>query len=62
MIPDFRDCIRCEKGPHVTQDGLCSSCHWAVRAEVHDGFVDLNAYLKKWAAFRVWESEHRVAA
>lgn len=54
----LHDCVRCNQAPAVTEDGYCSTCHWLVRVEVEDGFMRLQAYLRKWAGFAAWERTH----
>ena len=34
--------------------GYCGHCHWAVRAEVEEGFYQLREYLCAWARFSDW--------
>jgi hypothetical protein len=52
-------CVRCG-GIAVTDEvGYCGHCHWAVRAEIAEGFSALRRYLACWAQFRAWEAGHR---
>jgi hypothetical protein len=48
------ECIRCGEAPIVDEHGYCGRCHWAVRAEVEEGFQALREYLGAWARFRDW--------
>ena len=34
--------------------GYCGHCHWAVRAEIEEGFYQLREYLRSWARFTDW--------
>ena len=38
--------------------GYCGHCHWAVRAEVEEGFCQLREYLRSWAQFSEWCEAH----
>lgn len=51
-------CIRCGEAPAADGDGYCGHCHWAVRAEIEEGFHKLREYLKGWARFADWERAH----
>jgi len=51
-------CIRCGGAPAIDENGYCGHCHWAVRAEVEEGFKDIRAYLRNWRAFANWCAEH----
>jgi hypothetical protein len=50
----FEDCIRCSDAPAVDDQGYCGHCHWAVRAEIEEGFHELREYLGSWALFTEW--------
>jgi hypothetical protein len=50
----FDDCIRCHEAPAVDELGYCGHCHWAVRAEIEEGFYELREYLRSWARFSDW--------
>jgi hypothetical protein len=50
----FDDCIRCSTAPAVDEFGYCGHCHWAVRAEVEEGFHQMREYLRSWARFEDW--------
>jgi len=52
------DCIRCGNAPAVDELGYCGHCHWAVRAEVEEGFSQLREYLRGWARFTDWCNAH----
>jgi hypothetical protein len=59
----FEECINCGEAPAVDELGYCGQCHWAVRAEVEEGFYRLREYLRRWAQFSDWcEAHGRVAA
>jgi hypothetical protein len=58
----FDDCIRCSIAPAVDDLGYCGRCHWAVRAELEEGFYRLRDYLSAWARFTEWCSEHGLAS
>ncbi len=47
-------CIRCNNAPAVDENGYCGHCHWAVHAELEDGFYQLLEYLRIWARFEDW--------
>jgi hypothetical protein len=51
-------CIRCKA---ETETELCRYCATLTRIEVERGFLQLDAYLHKWAAFERW-LQGRVAA
>ncbi len=44
-------CIRCQA---ETDQELCTYCATLTRIEVERGFLHLEAYLRKWAAFERW--------
>ncbi|HET9673254.1 MAG TPA: hypothetical protein VFP31_00470 [Gaiellaceae bacterium] len=44
-------CIRCEA---ETPNELCTYCGTLTRIEAERGFILLEAYLRKWAAFQRW--------
>jgi hypothetical protein len=44
-------CIRCEA---ETPNELCTYCATLTRIEAERGFILLEAYLRKWAAFQRW--------
>ena len=44
-------CIRCEA---ETPNELCTYCATLTRIEAERGFILLDAYLRKWAAFERW--------
>src|SRR5581483_3557946 len=50
----FEECIRCSEAPAVDDLGYCGHCHWAVRAEIEEGFYQLREYLRAWARFSDW--------
>ncbi len=50
----FDECIRCREAPPVDEFGYCGHCHWAVRAEIEEGFHQLREYLRSWARFGDW--------
>jgi len=50
----WEECIRCNEAPAVDEQGYCGHCHWAVRAEVEEGFYALREYLRAWARFDEW--------
>jgi hypothetical protein len=56
------ECIRCGNAPAVDELGYCGHCHWAVKAEVDDGYFRLRQYLTKWARFDDWCSTRDHAA
>jgi hypothetical protein len=58
----FEECIRCGESPAVDELGYCGHCHWAVRAEVEEGFYRLREYLRAWARYTDWCSAHGVIA
>jgi hypothetical protein len=51
------ECIRCWEAPCVDEFGYCGHCHWAVRAEIEEGFYALREYLRRWALFMEWCAE-----
>jgi hypothetical protein len=55
-------CIRCDEAPSADEFGYCDRCHWAVHAEIEEGFYQLRSYLRNWAKFDVWCHEHGAAA
>lgn len=61
MKPENVTCVCCGELPAVN-DGCCSVCMWAVRAEVEDGLFQLGAYLARHAAFDAWLVAHGVPA
>jgi hypothetical protein len=54
----FEECIRCTEAPAVDEFGYCGHCHWAVRAELEDGFRQIREYLRSWARFSDWCEAH----
>jgi hypothetical protein len=48
------DCIRCGEMPAIDTLGYCGACHWAVRAEVEEGFYAFREYLRPWRRFSDW--------
>lgn len=44
-------CIRCDEALAVDELGYCGHCHWAVRAEIEEGFYALRVYLERQAMF-----------
>jgi hypothetical protein len=52
------ECIRCGEAPAVDLEGYCGSCHWAIRADVEEGFYALREYLRGWARFEDWCDAH----
>jgi hypothetical protein len=46
------DCIRCTEAPRVDEEGYCG--HWAVKAEIEEGFYQFRKYLAGWARFADW--------
>jgi hypothetical protein len=61
-MSDYSECIRCGEAPEIDGDGFCGHCHWAVRAEIEEGFYLLRGYLQAWQRFRDWEFEDEAAA
>jgi hypothetical protein len=45
--------------PHCR--AYCGICIIAVRAEIEQGLLDLDAYLVNWAAFAAWSAERQPA-
>ena len=39
-------CVRCQNAPAVDAEGYCGHCHWAVRAEVEQGFFQIREHLR----------------
>jgi hypothetical protein len=58
----FEDCIRCSEAPAVDDLGYCGHCHWAVRAEIEEGFFQLREYLRSWARYSDWCDARGVVA
>jgi hypothetical protein len=52
-------CIRCH-GESINE--LCAYCVTLTRIESERGFVRLEAYLRKWAAFERWLERHAPAS
>ncbi|HEX4679800.1 MAG TPA: hypothetical protein VH210_11440 [Gaiellaceae bacterium] len=50
-------CIRCGNAVGAGAVSYCYPCLWAVRAEVEEGFGELEELLRK-AALEVWLREH----
>lgn len=48
------ECIRCSELPAVDDLGYCGHCHWAVIAELEEGFRQIHDYLSSWARFSDW--------
>lgn len=54
------ECIRCSYLEDVTPPmaadnlGYCGHCHWAVKAEVQEGFYDIEEFLLRHAEFMKW--------
>ena len=48
------ECIRCCEAPAVDELGYCGHCHWAVCAEIEEGFYQICEYLGSWARFSDW--------
>ncbi|MFL5960712.1 MAG: hypothetical protein ACJ75G_10650 [Gaiellaceae bacterium] len=46
----------------MDDQGYCGHCHWAVRAEVEEGFYALREYLRAWARFDEWCESRGIAA
>jgi hypothetical protein len=42
--------------------GYCGHCHWAVLAELEDGFLRFRQYLRRWAEFEAWCRSQGLAA
>jgi hypothetical protein len=63
--PDARmpagDCLRCGEAPRVDEQGYCGHCHWAVKAEIEEGFYHLREYLARWARFADWSAGSEAA-
>jgi hypothetical protein len=57
----YDECIRCSGAPAVDELGYCGHCHWAVRAELEEGFCRLREYLSSWARFTAWCDAHGFA-
>jgi len=53
-------CIKCGEHEAPGGRGYCATCLIAVRAEVEQGLLDLDAYLRNWAAFGAWCGDHGV--
>jgi hypothetical protein len=47
------ECIRCNEVPAVDELGYCGHCHWAVRAEIEEGFCQIREYLRLGAVQRL---------
>src|ERR1700753_3918770 len=58
----WEECIRCNEAPAVDDQGYCGHCHWAVRAEVEEGFYAMREYLRAWARFDEWCETQKLAA
>jgi hypothetical protein len=57
----FEECIRCSEATAVDDLGYCGHCHWAVRAELEEGFLQIRDYLRAWARFSDWCEAHETA-
>jgi hypothetical protein len=62
MLTPAHDCIRCGEWIGVGAGAYCHPCLWAVRAEVEEGFGELEEYLRKAASFEAWLREHEGGA
>jgi hypothetical protein len=51
-------CIRCGLHEAPSGRGYCSTCLPAIRVEVEQGLLDLDRYLRAWAAFDTWCGDH----
>ena len=51
-------CIKCGEHEDPSGRGYCPTCLIAVRAEVEQGLLDLDDYLRAWAAFGTWCKDH----
>ena len=49
------NCLLCDESPAVDDAGFCGHRHWALRAEIEEGWFRMRNYLRKWANFRDWE-------
>jgi hypothetical protein len=58
----YEECIRCGEAPAVDELGYCGHCHWAVRAEIEEGFYQLREYLRAWSRFADWCDARGAAA
>ena len=58
----WEECIRCNEAPAVDEQGYCGHCHWAVRAEIEEGFYAIREYLRAWARFDEWCETRGLAA
>src|SRR2546421_172859 len=47
--------LLCDGSPGVEDAGFCGHCHWALRAEIEEGWFRMRNSLRKWANFRDWE-------
>ena len=52
-------CIRCHA---ETASELCTYCATLTRIDAERGFVQLETYLRKWAAFERWLERYAAAA
>ena len=50
-------CIKCGEHEAPSGRGYCSTCLIAIRAEVEQGLLDIDDYLRAWAAFGNWCSD-----
>jgi hypothetical protein len=51
-------CIRCGDSAGVGGAAYCRPCFWVVRAEIEEGFRELEEYLREAARFEAWRREH----
>jgi hypothetical protein len=51
-------CINCHEYEAPSGRGYCATCLIAVRAEVEQGLLDIGEYLRAWAAFGTWCTDH----
>jgi hypothetical protein len=51
-------CLRCAESPATTPDGMCGHCHWAIKAEVENGIVQIAEYVSKQDEFARWLREN----
>jgi hypothetical protein len=50
-------CVRCGRRAGMPGLDLCTPCAVTVRVELSGGFVRLERYLARWAAFDAWLGE-----
>jgi hypothetical protein len=52
------ECIRCGDEGGRGAGTYCPPCLWVVRAEIEEGFCELEEHLRKAARFEAWLREH----